>query len=377
FFFDADAGVNLKAFAKGGGRYAITHPLLELIKLPVITCGIVLSKVSAMSLSEASFHVALGITPLASSLSIVLLHPTLVRLGFGASTALLATAFFAFWNSNLLFAVIPETYALSRLLITALFFVLAHEMPHRRRSFALFFLGVAIGGVTLTNIIIFGLVLWAYRGGPRSGWSVVLSEAVRSGAIIAVILVVYYLTITLFKRDPGTEGSAEWVNHFLVTDGHQVALNFINLCSQFVTMIVAALPTHRLYGLSFARALTASTVLVLLAACVLVAIMVGSRQRRPDAWSWVERASVMIIIYNFVLHSFFGREMFLYTQHWVLPTVLLLMPALARWPRAAGAAFMVVAAVNLSFMLGIGPEDVPESRPNITGIRTMKSSVEQ
>ncbi|MEL7239705.1 MAG: DUF6080 domain-containing protein, partial [Planctomycetota bacterium] len=246
-----------------------------------------------MTLPQASFGVALAVTPLASSLTLVLLFQTLVRLGIAATAASLVTVFFGFWNSNIVFAVIPETYALSCLLITTLFFVLASRWPPQRHAIALFLLGVAIAGVTLTNIIVFGLVVWAFRGGPRSGWPVVFSEGGRAAAIVALVLTTYYAIITLFKREAGSEGSAEWVQHFLVLDGPQNAANVVNLVCQFITMIFAVAPTQQIYGLSFTCDPSLASAAVLLCAVGVVSFVVWSRRLpRPEGWAWVERAAL-------------------------------------------------------------------------------------
>ncbi|MEL7370895.1 MAG: hypothetical protein AAFN74_18380, partial [Myxococcota bacterium] len=147
---------------------------------------------------------------------------------------------------------------------------------------------------------------------------------------------------------------------------------------QFITMIFAVAPTQQIYGLSFTRDLSLASAAVLLCAVGVVSLIVWSRRLpRPEGWAWVERAALMLIAYNFALHAVFGREMFLYTQHWVLPTLLLLVPALAQLPKVTIAAAFTAAAINLSFVASIGPEDVSPSQPTVGGVRSIQSSVEQ
>ena len=56
--------------------------------------------------------------------------------------------------------------------------------------------------------------------------------------------------------------------------------------------------------------------------------------------------ALAIISYSYVLHLFFGRELFLYSQHWHFATVLLLA-MLMRHPRSAKLGTYAVAVIAL------------------------------
>ena len=390
FFYDADAGINLTAFSIGGGRYAVTHPFLEMIKVPVLGAGFVVSRIVGSDLRSTSVIFALGVTPLCAALGLIALYGTLLRLKLSSSTAAWMVVAFGFWSSNLAFAPVPETFTISRFFITCLFFVLAAHRPGRWWNVAVIVVGVGIAGTTITNIAIYFIVLAVYlsrtevRGakigtvgsaaaftgtagstaavsGTVGSSGAVGSAAARAGAVAVGVVVTYFGALAAMGKQRGTEGGPDWLKHFLNFDPLSIVSNILNLFGMFFQMIVAAFPTEKVYGLSFMQEASWSAAVVALGSVGVMAVIAVSRRVADDQtqWGWVHRAALLVIAYNFLLHATFGREMFLYTQHWVVPTFLLLVPAMVKVPRTAALVSLVVAAVNLTFFASIGPEDIP------------------
>jgi hypothetical protein len=57
-----------------------------------------------------------------------------------------------------------------------------------------------------------------------------------------------------------------------------------------------------------------------------------------------------ILAFNVGLHAVFGTEMFLFSQHWVTPLVLLMVPRVHRAPNVFTLVLILQLVVNLSAM---------------------------
>ena len=383
FFFDADAGPNLATFSVDGGRFALTHPLLEWLKIPVLSLSYVVSSISGQEFALTSRYVAMLISPLAKAGCLVLVFHTLRHLGTSEAMAALATVVFGFWNTNLFFAVLPETFGLSCLLIAALFYVLVRganrdaevlwpDAPNgwpsvdallrrpRRDALIIFLIGVAMAGVTITNLAIFVIILWAHRGGPWTSLSVLRKVLVPAVLIAVIVEVLFFVGLLVIGQERGPEGNPDWLRYYLHHHPKYIGGNILGLYAQFLNMIVAAAPRMGEYGQTFQVDVSMATVAVLLGATAMLAVIAWSvRQPSSATEEWVKRASLLVIAYNLMMHSVFGEEMFLYTQHWAVPTLLLLMPAIKKAPRTVVALSIVCTLVNFQYMSTIRPELIP------------------
>ena len=52
-------------------------------------------------------------------------------------------------------------------------------------------------------------------------------------------------------------------------------------------------------------------------------------------------------------HVLFGQEMFMYTQHWIIPLCLILVPVLSGKRALSIALLLLLVGVNLQFLLNI------------------------
>ena len=63
--------------------------------------------------------------------------------------------------------------------------------------------------------------------------------------------------------------------------------------------------------------------------------------------------SAVILVFNALLHTLFGKELFLYTQHWIVPLCLVLVPLLSGKYLRSTALLLSLVVVNVHFMLNV------------------------
>jgi hypothetical protein len=84
---------------------------------------------------------------------------------------------------------------------------------------------------------------------------------------------------------------------------------------------------------------------------VLLALLLIGVARAPSSaaeWKAAAYASIVIIAYNGILHSFWGDELFLYASHWLIPLVVLIGGWLQLSRRAAALTLASFAALTLA-----------------------------
>ncbi|RJP68164.1 MAG: hypothetical protein C4535_09650 [Comamonadaceae bacterium] len=359
-FFDADPNTNLASFAHGwwGGRNAPTHPLLELFALPALLVG-GLAQLAGWGERTAVVRefVGLAYAPVFTALAIGVFHRTLARLGLKAHDALLATAVFALSFSSMLFAVVVESYALSGLLVVLLvhWYVVCRQAGRGHHG-VWFLLGVALTGVTVTNVAFFAVAfLFFLRCVEQRPWRAALWRAALQGTgVLVLVLVLHVALLHLLGVTPGVEGSTKWVGQHASTTLYRYVANVLNLlCAGFSTYVVV-LPTFWEGKISVSRGLDDLPLILMILLLALVLALAVRKHMPRMGWGELPWMLGALLLFNGVLHGFFGYEMLLYSQHWLAPLTLLLVPVVVRHRRLVLVLLPVAALANLHFMLGVG-----------------------
>jgi len=118
-FFDTDPNSNLASFAHGWGRHAISHSFLELFSIPIRIIEMIYSNLFMVA-DRLEFReiIALSISPIFSALTLIYFYRILILLNIKTLDANIFTLIFAVSFSNIIFAIVPETYAISCFLIS-------------------------------------------------------------------------------------------------------------------------------------------------------------------------------------------------------------------------------------------------------------------
>jgi hypothetical protein len=355
-FFDADVHSRLRALS-AGNHLGIKHPnLMPYFTPPVMLIAKVLAKFVPSAGSQAELQAALGalVVPLASAFTTVLVFSLLRGLELSLVQAVVATLLAVGSFSSLIFWSVPESFGL-----TALAMAMAYDFAIRSRSeltpariTGWIAIGVSATGLTLTNVVFVALLLWA------TVWSRD-ARLVTTLRVAGVVVVMFALTgISAYVLDrlvPHAAPSAIDVRPLRAVDGkppsasivqrviepieselgRYVGSDMARKLRRFPTSIADAFappavetdpirsvrwnrPTFTLEGspsiFGLGNPLGTSTFLLVVAgaACWLAA---------PSTRA-IATASVGIIGFSWLL-SVWGRETFLYSQHWHLAAVVL------------------------------------------------------
>lgn len=366
-FFDADPSANLDSLAHGWGRHAVAHAFLEIFALPIRVLEVIIFRLGLIS-NRFLFREmeALLISPAFSTATNMVFYKTLRLASLKIFDAVIITLIFAFSFSNLLFAIIPETFAISCFLISLLFYYyfLCRSTDSRGNPAVWLTIAIALAGITITNIGIFAVVYAAHLRvrEKRTISNSIVRPLVYSAASVAVVITYYNVIHFLMKVPKGAEGNMEWIAIYLSTSFSKVVLNLTNFLSaslnSFVATMTSVAGTETINGmecnlLSFTR--RPGDILWMVPVFLFFIIIAFNTRKhiKSEKWRELYLLSILVIAYNFVLHGFFGREIFVYTQHWIVPLTLLMVPILSGRRVLSVLILILVLLINLDFLFGI------------------------
>jgi len=359
--FSADPQMVLEAFTEGLGRHRIAHPNLpHFFSFLVRGVAWLVSAASAGHVDAAVVRRALGllIVPVAAALQSRVLFRLLVRLGRPLAEAALLTALSILSLSTMVFGSVPESFALSGLAITLGFalFLSTKGSEGPRVYWTWIALGVFAAGLTITNVlsigILFGVRRWFF--GRRLGRTIVVALAFV--ALVAGICVTSHVAINaalhLPLRSISNEGLT-YIGYYLTEEPLQRALVFPSAVASALTDGMPKLLPNKLArgeGITwrmtyqyYARSLSLRNIAgwALLGALFFLAF---ARRGRGGPIVPLARASVGIIAVSWLLHSFWGDEQFLYSQHWHVAVIVLAAGALSHVERSKAAVYPLLGA---------------------------------
>ncbi|WP_394210622.1 hypothetical protein [Enterovibrio calviensis] len=333
-FFDDDPYASLKAMSHSitgvPTRNSYTHVLLEVISIPI---NVIYFFVPLIDIE----YIALIISPLLASLSIVIYY-RIVEFFTEPKTAFYISIIFGGVFCNFLFGALPTTYIQGgfTILLTLYYFVVSDNKGYSSKAvwFALAFI---CGGVTITNLCIFGIIYLTYLTRQDSNSyarSLIVATIITLLALIAIIIV-YLVYSELFKDFSfGKEGRLDWILVYTSLDLSDVLYNAKNFLNTFINTVLPTEISFRKVGSDEVRGLSFNQDNVQWVAVLLLVTTVCSifykHEERDQVFNGLIVVSILIVIYNFVLHVIFAKEVFLYSQHWISAYLFLLSPLLIK-----------------------------------------------
>jgi hypothetical protein len=381
--FDADPNEAIDVFARGGYTYGhrqgMVHPALRVFFTAPIKIGaILLTKLTAgTDVASMRLRLTLLLAPTAAALFYFTFHQVLRRLRLSQGLAALGTVLALVSFGQLLFGSVPESYVISNLLIAIAFWlaVASAEQPRGAGLAAWIALGLASTGVTVTNIVPISAIFWMSEltRSRRMGTSVV--RAILMAAV--VLMLALGLNLAVNRSSGATRPLGEdvgWATAFVTTQPTAIAARLATFPALLVDSIVAPVPrtipndyailvkADARYRFQFTfdsdgqKGTTTSV--------VSVRNVLGTGLVVLFAWTWwsfrgtsdedgpahaVCGAALLILAFNAVLHSFWGLDRFLYSQHWdVALKLLIVMSVVAprrRTSRVVAACLLGVAVI--------------------------------
>jgi hypothetical protein len=374
-FFDTDPNNNLSLFAHGRGIHTVRHAFLELFSVTIRIIEFAFSSLSTIS-HRLEFRelFALAISPIFSALTIVYFYKILIQLKIKTIDANILTLIFSASFSNVIFAIIPETYAISCFLIALLvhYYLRNGQMKQSGSPLAWLIIAILLTGITITNICIFFLIFSAHllKNEKFDYYSTFRKASLYSISAVLLVFIYYKMSHFLFSTITGIDiktGSTgvtiDWIAQYVTTSLYTAGSNIINLFSASINAFLAASPTtidpynfpsKVWYSLlSFTR-YKADYLWLISVAILCSAFAYASKEHlKEKRWHDLYLISGLIIVFNFSLHVLFGREMFMYTQHWIIPLCLILVPVLSGRRALSITFLLLLVGVNLQFLFNV------------------------
>jgi hypothetical protein len=356
--FDADPNTNLRSFVDGwgGGRNALTHPLIEFLALPPQAIGFFIRLVRHEEVAlGVEKMVALAYAPFFLTLALFFYAKILRALKLEGIDLLIAFAAFSLCFSALLFSIVVETYAISCALIAALLYLYMRS-PHDRPASVLPWLmfSVLLPGITITNAGVYLLVYSAHL--RRAGWTRI--QSLVRASILAILgagfaLVVQHLSLHFTGAAVGAEGGRKWLHDFSSFSVYGVFKRLIHLSGAMLNTYVAASPNFNGASFSFLRRPDQYWLITATIMLELVIVAVAYRCQKDFGYRPFFKLLTALVVFNVLLHTFFGYEMFLYSLHWAIPLTLLLTPLLLKQRGWSTVGLVCMATINLAFIASV------------------------
>ena len=379
--FNADPNNRLPAFTDGWGGHNVrgaVHPnLANFVNPPIRLCPKLGALMWPGPQDERAVRRWLGLllAPCAGAAQVVALCLTLYYMGLRTVGVLLVGAANVVSFSHVVFASTPEHFVLSGLAVTATFCLAAEALYRSRRVRWVPWTaaGTLLFGITVTNVVPFALVLLVVQRGLGAGQRAILRTTAKVLFLAVAVNSIWFGACYLGYREAHIARGAK--THLGYVKGgrravaaaarfpHAVGSGFLAPMPRIAPNRLAIRRESK-YRHTFSFEKSGKPVhapLLWLTAVVLLACVVALRWAAREA-RILAAASLTVLAFNWLLHSFYGHEFFLYSQHWHVCVVLLLSGALrykaglGRAAKTVLVAYVAVMAVSnfhvISFMLG-------------------------
>lgn len=336
--FDADPNTRLDSICSGVEGRSLIHPhLSNVFSLPIMLVGKVAIVLGLDGQQEIPLRRSLGllVVPVASGLTASVWFFLFLLLGLSVWRSSILTSLGAMSFSQLVFGSMPDHFAVGGLALALCYLLAADDLNRggRVRWLAWMAAGMLTMGITATNVITPAVLLFTCL--LRRGWGV-LDACRRTIAFGAIVSVITYATaiacsacfgdmdVMLSEKDNIT-----FVGKYWTDDAFHKAMRLPALLANTIAPpSVGVMPnTVRGYGerydIEFTLESTTGVLPVLICGVLLVSGTIGGFKGTPS-YRVVAMASVAILALNLIMHTFFGRESFLYSQHWLTPLLVLL-----------------------------------------------------
>jgi hypothetical protein len=354
--FDTDLSNRMACYAGGWSGFGrnLAHPNLCNFTNPLVRVVATVTGKAGFHANTLDFreHIALFIAPVAGVIQLVTCFLTLRCLAVPRPASFALVLLDAVSFSYVIFASVPDHFVLGGLgVMLALYAGAKVVTTGTGQLWRWMTAGLLAAGITITNMLGLAAVLFAsYR--QVFGWKCGLRKAVLVCGLIGTVTLVIYVVMALAYHAPlnGGQSVQAWTGkYFRDTPGANLASFPLEIGSVIAPAAIGTKPNTfitenanyhiQLYMLSpithmsWATAIQLACVLAVLGGLVIAA-------RRPDLPGRpLAIACGAFLLFNGLLHAFWGGDYFLFSQHWQSCTILLIglliQSVYRRWGRLA------------------------------------------
>jgi hypothetical protein len=375
-----DPSMRSKAFAYGYGERSLIHPNLSNFVNPLVRIiAAVLSPIfSDLSMNALQMHVALWVSPTCAALATFMVYLIALTAGVRVIPALALSVIYGFSISTIAFGSIPDHFFISAfLLATGLYLLLINtKLSSRKHAIAWTVLITLAMGITLSNVVpMIGMFAISEYTRKRQGADGIISCAglmfIRAGVITILLWACLNWVYQDFNavrsghaydkhigrvilhmsdnplRDavtfPFTVGQAFWGGKpDIERDAPSVDL-FEK--ARYESSFVYNSPLGHFNPVSLLWLAPG----FILGASLFLGFTRDSGKLKPLAM-----AVVQVIMFNWLLHTFWGNELFLFSPHWHVASVVGLIPLARFQPAGRGVDIVIFLLSGILVVMNFG-----------------------
>lgn len=373
--FDADVKTRLACFADGWDRDGrnTKHPnLCNLVNPPIRVFAALFSGVE----DQAQFRrsLALWVAPLAAALNVALCFLAALRMGVSGARAMALALILAASFSLVLFGSVPDHLALGGMTIALAAVAYVNALAGRQCAVWLWYmLGWLAASITVTNVMPVAMFYGASLIAVRESWSravgkaslllfLALATAFGSALLLNAAYGIHGLDV--FMPRAGVGPIKDFPLQNLMDFPWRVLQSFAPSEYRIIPNGMSSNEPHQyiiqfsMENLSIGQGGHALALVLLL----LIALAFFQTWRKGSTPRQFMVTMCLAVAFHGVLHARFGSDIFLYSAHWLFPTVLLLadgwggedVEADKRWQRFYTVAlwiFALLLAINSAHLV--------------------------
>lgn len=336
-FFDADPNQYVSAISNGWGFGRDVHPAFGLLlNVPVRALDYLATHLGLIKTNAIRDFAPIIISPLLNLVSGIFWWLAACRSGFSAPARIGGLLFSQFAFSQTVFSVLPESYAVSGALLSILLFLSVRaiqdplSLDTNRTRIRWLALACLMSGITITNGLLCVLV-WFSICFKRGQLRRVIIECLVAVAILICAIttmtaadrLVYTIAADGTKPEQSQpEAIKSFAQRYMFESiiNRAVAMPASFIASVFpgnvetIPNILATKQNHYQYEFSL-NTYSKSPALIFVGWLIIGVSFIYFIYVRsiPKVFQVV----FAVLIFNGAIHSLFGREIFLYSQHWI------------------------------------------------------------
>lgn len=345
--FDSDPNEWLLFYSTGYGFESLQHPLANYIVSPFLRIIEKIFSIFGLVEDSKTFKLALSlyVAPFVTALKAVTFYTIFRLLNIGWLQALLASTIAALAFSSVVFGATPESYPISGFVFALLTLCSISVVTFDTKLAKVGFYAASILaiGATLSNVIFVGWTIWFINHqkglSPFSSW---YYAVFKSGAVLIITILLSLALGKVVAELRGEEISDHDTNTLEFLASYVPPLEtqiekFYRFPEMVARTIIPTFPVHNPDSqvfkfdmpikIEFSYLKKEYDIWSLFYTAMAFLLIGGGGKiacQKGGKWNSLAFASFATLITYWVFYTWFGLSMFLYSQNWYVPSILLL-----------------------------------------------------